>query len=309
MYPSDGSYDKARKPYIPIDTCSPAGTWIEEKRYNKGRPTQSDGTSATSRKVLCGNWQEEAALEGDLLQMESTNANRGSDMEATNFTSSYGRINADMAATLGASLDVIRDGGNGRYVGGFKSSPYLTADVANPGQRELATTHRIDYNAKSSDVKALYQPALGVRSQLMLQRALASAEEEQARHKAETAERQAKHAQLSILRSSQRSGTGGVTAAATAAAAATLADPSTVYTDSVYKATLSNMHANESTSLDKDVIDELRQEYLSDEAITLYTGNPENGKTMTVHGKTPVDPVSSSRFSRHTYFTEPKYQL
>lgn len=56
---------QSRKPYVPIDTCSPAGDWIEEKRYNRQRPSTTH-----ARKVLCGNWQEEQILENDMLKIE-----------------------------------------------------------------------------------------------------------------------------------------------------------------------------------------------------------------------------------------------
>lgn len=318
----DSAHDKPRKPYIPIDTNSPAGTWIEEKRYNKSRPTQSQASNSNgrihgsasggmSRKVLCGNWQEEAALEGDMLAGE-VDAHRRIEQEkmTASMDPSKTTTPAELAARAamllstannGASLDVIRDtAGSGRFAGGFESSPFLTADAARPNQRLLDSTYRVDYNAKGSDVGQLQRPALGVRSHLLLKQSLDAARAAQAQAAADAADSQAGHAaRMSTIRGAN----GGSTAA--------LADPGTVHDTSVYRATISEPRAADgcSTSHDHPRIDGLRQAYLDDVPITLYTGNPQSGKTMTVHGKTPVDPVSASQFGKHTTFSEPKYHL
>ncbi|KEG08099.1 hypothetical protein DQ04_08011030 [Trypanosoma grayi] len=252
---------RSRRPFVPIDTCSPGGTWIEEKRYNKAR---HDDGACGSRKVLCGNWQEEKALEDDLLVQQPLPLPPGS-VQADEFAST---------AVLRASFDVIREGRNGRYTGGYESTPYITADARNPHTRFLQTTHRHDFCEENGDVKRLRRPELGARSRVMLEVALEAARAEKEAKDAEQHERRL-HVALE----------GGGT----------------------YLSTYHKSHCHEE---ELPVINELRTDYLSDEPITLYTGNPVTGCTMTVHGKTPVDPVEErSRFGRHTHFTERKYAL
>ncbi|ORC85403.1 uncharacterized protein TM35_000351470 [Trypanosoma theileri] len=255
------SLGRSRKPYVPIDTCSPGGTWIEEKRYNRAR---HDDGAHHARKVLCGNWQEEKALEDDLLTQPSLMPGT---VQADTFTTT---------AVLQASLDVIREDTRGRYTGGYQSTPYLTADARNPHLRLLETTQRHDFCEENADVKRLRRPDMGVRSRVLLEVAIDAARTEK--------ELQDTQLQQQQLRASVS--TDG---------------------DNVYLSTYHKSHCREE---ELPVIDELRNDYLSDEPITLYTGNPETGCTMTVHGKTPVEPVEGrSRFGRHTYFTERKYAL
>lgn len=282
--------DKGYKPYIPIDTSSPAGSWIEEKRYNRTRPT------GESRRVLCGNWQEEQALEGDMLELERTNAER-TQAERAALTASGGKPRRlrkgepNFDATQ-PSLDIIRDKGNGHYTGGLESTPYMIASSADPKARHLATTHRTDYNPVSADVHSQDRPTLGVRQQLLLQQALAAAKVAQ-----EEAERAHAEQQRSVASRTRR-------AATSTGGDKHLDDLEDDRTTTVYKAQYCDRHGEVLPT-----IEELRNDYLSDEPITLYTGNPHTGKTMTVHGKTPVDPVGASRFGKHTYFSEPKYAL
>nr|CCC92889.1 unnamed protein product [Trypanosoma congolense IL3000] len=249
---------RSRKPYVPIDTCSPAGTWIEEKHYNKER--HKDGETF-SRKVLCGNWQEERALEDDLLAQQQLPQG---DVFPDHFAPS---------AILRASLDPIRPGKNGKYTGGYSSTPYLTSDVRNPHSRYLNTTNREDYCEKNADVRAMRRPALGARSRVVLQAALDAAQKEKELADAENT-------------NSTNMGLDGT---------------------NVYLSTYQKVHCMPE---ELPTIDKLCNDYLMDEPITLYTGNPQTGCTMTVHGKTPVEPVEGkSRFGRHTYFTERKYCL
>lgn len=109
---------------------------------------------------------------------------------------------------LKASMDVIKNKGNGVYAGGFNSTPYLishddnnihnvddsfsnnrTFNRSNKNAMALTntettsaksmmntTTHRADYNAESSNVKSLERPALGMRSQVLLKQLLQAAE-------------------------------------------------------------------------------------------------------------------------------------
>ncbi|CBH14370.1 uncharacterized protein TEOVI_000380800 [Trypanosoma equiperdum] len=249
---------RSRKPYVPIDTCSPAGTWIEEKHYNKER--HKDGATC-SRKVLCGNWQEEKVLEDDLLAQQPVPSDPKGQMDFTSTT------------VLRASLDAIRPGKNDRFTGGYSSTPYVTSDARNPHSRFLQTTNREDYCEKNADLRTLRRPDLGARSRVLLQVALNAAREEK---NATEAERK----QLTNV------GMDG---------------------NNVYLSTYQKVHC---LPEELPVVDSLCNDYLSDEPITLYTGNPETGCTMTVHGKTPVEPVEGrSRFGRHTYFTERKYCL
>ncbi|CAD2220240.1 hypothetical protein AGDE_05809 [Angomonas deanei] len=264
-------YDKATKPYTPMDTYNQEGTWIEEKRYNRSRPVEG------RRGVLSGNWQEEQQLEQDLLQQER--AVKEGTVDRTWKTDTV-------------SLDVIRDKGNGHYTGAFNSSPYLTTDVRNPNERFLNTTNRQDFNANSSDVKQLRRPQAGVRSQQMLQQALQQAEEEQ---------KQAEEMRQTRMRetmSKHDKGIGGNHSQ--------LGALQEDRTTSVYKGTISNQAPYQD---EPHTVNELRNDYLDDEPITLYTGNPQSGKTMTVHGKTPADPSGHTRFGKHTQFSERKYDL
>ncbi|KAG8343465.1 hypothetical protein ERJ75_001749700 [Trypanosoma vivax] len=250
---------RVRKPFVPIDTCSPGGTWIEEKRYNKTR--HKDGATC-SRKVLCGNWQEERLLEDDLLaqQVLSSDSMKAEDLSKT--------------AILRASLDTIRASASGRFTGGYPSTPYIACDARDPHMRFMQTTQRHDYCEANADVRSLRRPELGARSRTHLELALKAAREAKAATDAERQER--------LRRTQEEEG-------------------------SVY---LSTYHREHCHPEELPVIDELRNDYLSDEPITLYTGNPETGCTMVVHGKTPVEPVPErSRFGRHTYFTERKYCL
>lgn len=255
--------DKPTKPYIPIDTCSPAGTWIEEKRYNRSRPT-----GESSRKVLCGNWQEERALENDLLglegQVETTKKEALLESQRTGV-----EVKVPRAWHASASLDLIKDRGNGRCDGGFNSTPYINRDVRNPELHDLNTTYLTDYTERTADVRRLRRPDLGVRSQLLLKRALAMAEEEQQSRQDERAER--------FHEDGAR--------------------------ESTYRATICRPNEEYPT------VEELDTDYLIDEPITLYTGNPYTSKKMVVHGKTPNDPMSKPFHGRHTYFSEPKYAI
>lgn len=281
-------YGRTRKPYVPIDTYSPAGTWIEEKHYNRVRPSGSNG-----RKVLCGNWQEEQALEQDMLQRER-------DMQATLSATTGSGVDGGTSIHHGTtqdtvSLDVIRDRGNGTFAGGFESTPYLTCDAVYPNMRCMATTHRTDYTKASSDVTQLRRPELGVRSRVLLQQALAAAAEEQKMAR----ERQAG---LSSSATRFRRGRSGFSGTADADSDV-MQDDATVHTQSVYKTTICDPDEVLPT------VDVLQSDYLSDEPITLYTGNPATNTVMAVHGKTPVDTSGPNQFGKHSYFSEPKYHL
>lgn len=256
-------FEKPSKPYIPIDTCSPAGTWIEEKRYNRTRPT-----GESSRKVLCGNWMEERCLENDLLTLEGQT--KESERRAAEESQRTGaEIIPPRPWHASASLDLIKDRGNGRYDGGFNSTPYIDRDVADPENHDLNTTYLTDYTEKNADVRRLRRPDLGVRQQLLLQKALAAAEAEQQNRQDER--------QLRFSEAGAR--------------------------ESEYKAKICNPNEVYPT------VEELDTDYLIDEPITLYTGNPTTSKKMVVHGKTPNDPMSKPFHGRHTYFSEPKYAI
>ncbi|KAG5487515.1 hypothetical protein LSCM1_07471 [Leishmania martiniquensis] len=305
MMRRDGS--TSRKPYVPIDTCSPGGTWVEERRYNRVRPTATRAAAAAStevaadgassqiaeswtaadrrpRRVLCGNWQEEDVLERDLLSIqEAQHQEQQSGAGGESLTSSSApvrRIQTFLKSGWNptATTEVITQKPNGLYVGGHPSSPYLTCDSRNPAMRDLNSTYRVNFNSKSSDVSSLRRPGLGVRSQWLMEQVRAAAVEMQA------ANAQARQEQLLLHEASMR-------------------EMSRSHGPNVseYRATMCD--ANEVLP----VVEELSQDYLSDEPITLYTGNPNTGKTMTVHGKTPADPEGSSRFGKHTHFTEFKY--
>nr|CCM36038.1 hypothetical protein, conserved [Leishmania guyanensis] len=302
----DPSYDKARKPYVPIDTCSPGGTWVEERRYNHVRPTvtgaataatETDARGASLRtaesltaadrrpcRVLCGNWQEEDALERDLLAIQEAQQQlQQSRVDGEPLTSSSAPVQ-HMQTFLksgwspAATMEVITQKPNGIYTGGHTSTPYLTCDSRHPAMRDLKSTYRVDFSSTSSDVASLRRPDLGVRSQRLMEQTRAAAKEMQA------ANVRAHQEQLLLREASMK-----------------WMSRSSGPNISEYRATM----CDENEVL--PVVEELSQEYLSDEPITLYTGNPKTGKTMVVHGKTPVDPVSSSRFGKHSHFTEFKY--
>lgn len=299
----DSAYDKARKPYVPIDTCSPAGTWVEEKRYNRSRPT-----GANARKVLCGNWQEEQVLENDLLAQESEEQALGATAgdDTTGGVAAVGTAADGGAATLtsssiaagtmrggsfgGATLDVIKDKGNGHYAGGFLSTPYLTCDPAHPTLRSLQTTQRADYNHTNGDVTALRRTPLGIRSQHLLQQALDTAAKEKA-------EEETQRTQRATASATQSRGLGGFSVDLGEA------DGDDDRHHSLYKATMCRGEPP------LPVVESLVLDYLTDEPITIYTGNPSSQETMAMHGKTPVDPMSTSRFGKHTYFSDKKYNL
>ncbi|KAG5511675.1 hypothetical protein JKF63_07272 [Porcisia hertigi] len=300
---ADSYYGKARKPYVPIDTCSPGGTWVEERRYNRVRPTATGASAKASaegtltptadrltaadrrpHRVLCGNWQEEDVLERDLLAIQEARLQEKkscADGEPTISTSApvqHMQTLLKSGWNPTSTMEVITPKPSGFFSGGHLSTPYLTCDARHPNIRDLNTTNRVDFNSTSSDVASQRRPDLGVRSQLLMEQARSMAGEMQA------ANRRARHEQLRLREASMH----GMSLS--------------------YGPNISEYRA---TMCDKDevlpVVEELSQDYLSDEPITLYTGNPNTGKTMTVHGKTPVDPVSSTRFGKHTHFSEFKY--
>lgn len=227
--------DTRQRAYNSIDTSNPAGTWVEEKAYNKTRP-------GDCKKVLCGNWQEERVLEGDLIAQ-------------------------------GAPVASVRLDGT-RYRGGFESSPYLTVAV-DPRERRpgLSTIQRDSFNQSNGDVKSQLQPALGVRAQARSEQILQLAKE--------------------ALSASQQERT-----------AASLEG------SFVKGATLrSTYHEAHCKPEEKRVITEIRQEYLQEVPITLYTGNPKTGVVMPVHGKTAENPTASTVHAKHTGFTDEKYTI
>eukprot|EP00796_Vickermania_ingenoplastis_P009110 gene9110-6401_t len=257
------SEDHSTEPFAPIDTCCPAGKWVHEKRYNRSRPT-----GESSRKVLCGNWLEERALENDLLGLErETEAAKRKAQEESARTGT--EVRAPRSWHDKASLDLIKNRGNGRFDGGFNSTPYIDRDVARPEDHDLNTTYLTDYTQKNADVRRLRRPDLGVRSQLFMQRALAMAEAEQKANLESRTEQ--------FHEEGPR--------------------------ESVYRATICRPNENYPT------VEELDTDYLVDEPITLYTGNPYTSKTMVVHGKTPNDPLSKPYHGKHTYFSDPKYAI
>ncbi|GET85686.1 hypothetical protein, conserved [Leishmania tarentolae] len=302
----DPYYGKARKPYVPIDTCSPGGTWVEERRYNRVRPTvtgaaaasmEADASGASSpnadtltaadrrpRRVLCGNWQEEDALERDMLaiqeaQLQQTQSEAGNEPPASSSAPvQHMQRFLQSGWNPTATMEVITAKPNGFYSGGHTSTPYLTCDSRHPTMRNLDSTYRVDFNHTSSNVASLRRPELGVRSQRLMEQVRVAAKAMQ-------------DANLRTRQEQQQLREGS------------MKGMSRSYGPNVseYRATM----CDENEVL--PVVEELSQDYLSDEPITLYTGNPNTGKTMTVHGKTPVDPMSSSRFGKHTHFSEFKY--
>jgi hypothetical protein len=296
----DPYQSKARKPYVPIDTCSPGGTWVEERRYNRVRPTAAEYAAAVSssaalaegssgvdgqqpqrpRRVLCGNWQEEDALERDLLaiQVAQQQQQQQSGDGVQSAVPSHVQTLLQSGWNPSVTTEVITQTQNGRYTGGHTSTPYLTCDPRHPNLRDLNSTYRVDYNETSSDVGSQRRPAMGVRSQRLMEQALAAAKQMKETNDEARRQRQAT-AEANVTNASRAFG------------------PNI----SEYRATLCD--ANEVLP----VVDELANDYHDDEPITVYTGNPQTGKTMTVHGKTPVDPMSASRFGKHTHFTENKY--
>lgn len=134
--------DTRQRAYNRIDTCNPGGNWIDEKQFNKKRP-------GATQKILCGNWNEETALEGDLIGQ-------------------------------GLPVATLRENtATGIFSGGFESSPYLTMAV-NPKDRrtEMVSTQRFSYNQLNSDLETQKQPSLGARSQLRLNGVVQTAKDE-----------------------------------------------------------------------------------------------------------------------------------
>lgn len=225
--------DTRQRAHQPIDTSNPHGTWIEEKSYNKARP-------GDSKRVLCGNWQEEGCLEGDMLSQ-------------------------------GMTLDPVRLDGT-KYRGGFESTPYLTTAV-DPRERrpDLMSTQRLSFSDTNGDVRSQQQPALGVRSAARSEQMLQQAKE-------------------ALAQAQQERTTGS------------LADSMTGSLQCASKIGSHNGRVN------KRVVQEIRQDYLNDIPITLYTGHAP-GSRMVVPGKSAVCPTASSVHSRHTSFTDEKYSI
>lgn len=267
--------DKPQKPFRRIDTSWPDGDWIDEKVYNRLRPTGN-----ASRKVLHGNWLEERALESDLLALEAqgqkvkgSSAACGADNDGKGIGSSASPQRRQYPLPRPwhacASLDLIQPLGNGRYEGGFNSTPYIMRDATHPSDMEANTTYETDYNANNADVRRLFRPDLGVRKQLLLHQALHIAQHEQQKRE------EARRIQFQEL-GATKSEYGEM-----------ISDPREVY----------------------PTVEVLGTDYLIDEPITLYTGNPVTSKKMVVPGKTPFDPMSKPYHGKHTYFSEPKYAI
>jgi hypothetical protein len=224
--------DTRQRAHQPIDTSNPHGTWIEEKSYNKTRP-------GASKKVLCGNWQEEGCLEGD-------------------------------KQSQGLLLESVRLDGT-RYRGGFESTPYLTTAVDPRDRRpDLVTTQRGSFSESNGDVKSQRQAALGVRSAARSEQVLQQAKEALAQAQLERT--------TGSLTDSMKSGTAGKI-------------------------------GSTNGRVTRRVVTEVRQDYLDEAPVTLWSGNPVSGKTMVVHGKSAHNPTASSVHSRHTGFTNEKYTL
>lgn len=268
--------DKPAKPYRRIDTYCPDGDWIEEKAYNRLRPT---GTA--SRKVLHGNWLEERALENDLLTLEAEEAERkaqgatcscGEKVTPGSYesvTDAHRHFPLPRPWHACSSLDIFQKLKNGHYDGAFNSTPYITCDAARPSELDANTTYLTAYNEKNADVRRLFRPDMGVRSQLLLHQALNIAQQEQ--QKREEA-RQIQFFEEGSWKSEY---------------AEKISDQREVY----------------------PTVEALKTDYLVEEPITIYTGNPFTSKTMVVHGKTPYDPMSKPYHGKHTYFSEPKYAI
>jgi hypothetical protein len=225
--------DTRQRAHQPIDTSNPHGTWIEEKSYNKTRP-------GASKRVLCGNWQEEGSLESDMLSQ-------------------------------GLTVGSVRQDG-ARFRGGFESTPYLTTAV-DPRERrpDLMTTQRVSFSETNGDVRSQQQPSLGVRSAARSEQVLQQAKE--------------------TLAQSQMDRTTGSLA------------------DNMKGGSLKLATKIGSGRVDKRVVNVIRQDYLHDVPITIYTGNSKTGATMVIPGKSAASAAASSVHSRHTGFTNEKYSI
>ena len=121
-----------------IDTSNPWGSWIDEKMYNKYRAPGASG------KTLCGNWQEEVVLEGDM----------------------------DAA---GHSMALLRPKGR-HLTGGFESTAYLISPIETAERKAAAeTTVRDSFNERNGDVASQAKPPLGARSALRAEMIVAEA--------------------------------------------------------------------------------------------------------------------------------------
>lgn len=229
--------DTRQRAYAPIDTSNPGGTWIDEKAFNKTRP-------GDCKKVLCGNWQEERVLEGDMLSQ-------------------------------GLVVAAVRPDGTGtRYRGGFESSPYLTLAVDPRDRRpDMNSTQRAEFNKSNSDISSQKQPALGVRAAARNQQMLELAQES-------LAQSQSQRSAASLNGSFVKGAT--------------------------LRSTYNESHCKVES---KREVGAIRLDYINDTPITLYTGNPQTGKAMMVHGKTPADPHASTIHARHTGFSNEKYTI
>lgn len=268
--------DKPEKPYRRIDTYWPDGDWIDEKAYNRQRPT---GTA--SRKVLHGNWLEERALESDLLTLEAKESQAkaqgttcccGDNVGPGTYESvkdAHRHFPLPRPWHACSSLDIFQPLKNGHYDGTFNSTPYIIRGAAHPSELDANTTYLTAYNERNSDVRRLFRPDLGVRSQLLLHQALNIAQQEQQKRE------EAREIQFHEDGSWKSEYTEKIS------------DPRGVY----------------------PTIKALQTDYLVEEPITIYTGNPFTSKTMVVHGKTPYDPMSKPYHGKHTYFSERKYTI
>lgn len=128
--------DTRQRAYRSIDTSAPGGSWIDEKAFNKSLAAKTADGSAHPCRTLVGNWQEETALEGDMLA-------QGKDLAVLQKTGKY-------------------------YKGGFESTSYLLSSVPEHDRTmtHVNSTHRTSFNDTNADVSARLAPVGGVRSQL-----------------------------------------------------------------------------------------------------------------------------------------------
>lgn len=180
------------------------------------------------------------------------------------------RLEADMNAA-GRDQTIVRKDGK-YYKGGFESTAYLLSDKEESERlAQTVTMHRESFTEKNGDISTTKKPQLGVRSNIRAQMILEQAQ-----------------AELKAQEEAQRQRDAPLT--------------------STYRETISH---NSNASATKGVFagrTEGAPSYTEDVPITLYTGNPHTGSTMTVHGKTMADGTGNP-LAKNTNFTYNKFAL
>jgi hypothetical protein len=187
------------------------------------------------------------------------------------------QLEGDML-THGHDLSLIRKDGK-FFKGGYESTAYLLSSEDPAAQKfDPHTTQRTSFNSTNGDVSHRLAPVGGIRQQLKAREVIEEARQMVAQQAAPKPE-----ALTSTYRSTISENT-----PVTASAMATLSQRSLPR--------ISDKQFSPSEA-----------PYAHDRPITLYTGNPATGKTMTVHGKTSAQ--GANPLGRSNFFTFDKFAI